>query len=71
MFGGSHIGLRKWFIAIFSSQKNGISNLQLGKDLGITQKSAWFMLSIIHNSFKPREHEKLSGKVQCDESFIG
>jgi transposase-like protein len=73
MFEGSHIGLRKWFIAmyIFSSHKKGISSLQLGRDLGITQKPAWFMLSIIRNSFKPQGQSKLSGTVQCDESFIG
>lgn len=73
MFEGSHIGLRKWFIAmyLFSSHKKGISSPQLSRDLGITQKSAWFMLSIIRNSFKPKSQDKLCGTVQCDESFIG
>src|ERR1700744_4578352 len=44
MFEGSHVSLRKWFIAIyiFTTHKKRISSIQLGKDLGITQKSAWF-----------------------------
>ncbi len=73
LFEGSHIGLRKWFIAmfLFASHKKGISSHQLSRDLGITQKSAWFMLSLLRNSFKPKNKVKLSGVVSCDESFIG
>src|SRR5215208_4627570 len=43
IFEDTKIGLRKWFIAIyiFTSHKKGISSVQLSKDLGITQKSAW------------------------------
>lgn len=74
MFEGSHIGLRKWFIAvyIFSSHKKGISSHQLAADLGITQKSAWFMLSRIRLVFKPaKQSKKIEGHVSVDESFIG
>ena len=73
MFEGSHISLRKWFIAmyIFSSHKKGISSLQLGRDLGITQKSAWFMLGRIRNSFKTKSNIKFSGTTQGDETFVG
>jgi transposase-like protein len=54
MFEGSHIPLRKWFIAmyIFSSHKKGISSHQLARDLGITQKSAWFVLGRIRNAYE-------------------
>lgn len=54
MFEGSHLPLRKLFIAtyIFASHKKGISSLQLGRDLGITQKTAWFVLGRFRNSFK-------------------
>ena len=54
MFEGTHIGLRKWFIAIyiFSSHKKGVSSHQLAKDLGVTQKSAWFMLGRIRKALE-------------------
>jgi transposase-like protein len=73
MFEGSHIPLRKWFIAIyiFTAHKKGISSIQLGKDLGITQKSAWFVLSRLRNNFKPAFDLKFDGLTQMDESFIG
>jgi transposase-like protein len=73
MFEGSHVPLRKWFIAIyiFTAHKKGISSIQLGKDLGITQKSAWFVLSRLRNNFKPAADLKFEGVIQNDESFIG
>ncbi len=73
MFEGSHAPLRKWFIAmyIFNSHKKGISSIQLGKDLGLTQKTAWFMLHRIRNVFNYGMQEKLSGVIQADETFVG
>jgi len=73
MFEGSHVPLRKWFIAIyiFSAHKKGISSIQLGKDLGITQKSAWFMLSRLRANFQAKSDFKFEGIVEADESFIG
>lgn len=73
MFEGSHVSLRKWFIAIyiFSSHKKGISSHQLASDLGITQKSAWFMLGRIRHAFKIDSTDKMEGVIQADESFIG
>ena len=64
MFEGSHIPLRKWFIAIyiFSSHKKGISSHQLHRDLGITQKSAWFVLGRLRNTFQAKT--KVSFMVQ-------
>src|SRR5271157_3644217 len=60
MFEGSHISLRKWFIAIyiFNSHKKGISSIQLHKDLGVTQKSAWFMLHRIRENFSDKPKDK-------------
>ena len=74
MFEGSHIGLRKWFIAIyiFSLHKKGISSHQLASDLGITQKSAWFLLSRIRQAFKPElPTDKIDGLFHADETYIG
>ena len=54
IFDNTKMELQKWFVAIWlvTYQKKGISSLQLGKDLGITQKSAWFMLQRIKNCFE-------------------
>ncbi|RFS17646.1 IS1595 family transposase [Emticicia sp. C21] len=73
MFEGSHIPLRKWFIAlyIFSSHKKGISSHQLANDLGITQKSAWFMLSRMRYVFGIYSGVQFEGVVQADETYIG
>lgn len=73
MFEGSHIPLRKWFIAtyIFSAHKKGISSLQLGRDLGITQKSAWFVLSRLRANFQPNPELVFEGIVEADETFVG
>lgn len=74
IFEGSHIDLRKWFIAvyIFSSHKKGISSHQLARDLGITQKSAWFMLGRIRYAFQSKSlSTKMEGVIQADESFFG
>jgi transposase-like protein len=74
IFESSHISLQKWLYAIFifSSHKKGISSHQLAKDLGLTQKSAWFMLNRIRFALEDRrENIELSGVVYCDESFVG
>jgi len=72
MFEGSHVPLRKWFIAIyiFTSHKKGISSIQLGKDLGITQKSAWFVLHRLRNTFE-QPQQKFDGITEIDESWLG
>tara|TARA_R110001583_G_scaffold131696_2_gene283484 strand:+ start:2014 stop:2400 length:387 start_codon:yes stop_codon:yes gene_type:complete len=53
IFDNTKMELQKWFLAIWivTSHKKGISSIQLSKDLGITQKSAWFMLQRIRNCF--------------------
>jgi len=54
LFDNTKIPLQKWFLAIFivTDFNKGISSMQLGRELGITQKSAWLMLRRIHNCFK-------------------
>jgi transposase-like protein len=58
-------------IYIFTSHKKGISSIQLGKDLELTQKSAWFMLSRLRNNFQANSDLKFEGVIQADESFLG
>lgn len=58
MFSDSHISLQKWFYAIYlnTSLKKGISSVQFAKYLGITQKTAWFMLQRIRYSVEKAGH---------------
>lgn len=75
LFDNTKIDLQKWFIGIWlvTSHKKGISSIQLGKDLGITQKSAWFMLQRIRNCFgiDHSEDDQLTGEVEIDETYVG
>jgi transposase-like protein len=69
----SPIGLDKWLCAfwLIANCKNGISSYELAKDIGITQKSAWFMLHRIRLAMQDGSIEKFSGRVEADETFIG
>ena len=69
---GSNMPVQKWAIAIYYilTARKGISSLQLSKELGITQKSAWFMLQRIREGRKQGLF-KLSGSVEIDETYIG
>lgn len=75
IFENSAIPLQKWFIGIYllTSHKKGISSLQLSKDLGITQKSAWFMLQRIRFALQTKSFNKpvLDNIVEMDETVIG
>lgn len=73
LFDNTKIELQKWFLAIWivTSHKKGISSLQLGRDLDITQKSAWFMLQRIRNCFGIENNNDLDNEVEVDETFVG
>lgn len=73
MFEGSHIPLRKWFLAMymFSAHKKGISSHQLHRDLGVTQKTAWFMLGRLRENVKMKSKIKFTEPTQADETFVG
>lgn len=61
-----------WILAIhLITHKKGISSVQLAKDLGITQKSAWRMLHKIRENMLENNPEKFTGTVEIDEAFIG
>lgn len=73
IFGDSKISLRKWFMAIFlmTSHKKGISSCQLARDIGVTQKTAWFMLHRIRNAAMTKEFQApLAGTVEVDECYV-
>ncbi len=74
IFEDSRLPLQKWFLAIYlhTSLKKGISSIQIGKYLGITQKSAWFVLQRIRYAVSTQSYNKpLSGIVEVDETFFG
>lgn len=64
LFDSTKVSLRKWFAAIWlvTCHKRGISSIQLGRDIGVTQKTAWFMLHRIRKAFKLNNDDKLMAK---------
>lgn len=74
IFEDSPLGLEKWLPALWllTNCKNGISSYELGRALGVTQKTAWFMLSRLRLALQD-EHDggQLSGEVEADETYIG
>lgn len=73
LFDNTKIELRKWFMAIWlvTSHKKGISSVQLSKDIGVTQKTAWFMLERIRKCFSSENNNSLDDVVEVDETYIG
>lgn len=73
IFEGSPIGLDKWLSAVWmiANAKNGISSLEIHRALGVTQKTAWFMLHRIRVAMQSETFEKLSGEIEADETYIG
>jgi len=73
IFEDSPLSLDKWFVAIWSvaNCKNGISSHELGRAVGVTQKSAWFMLHRIRLAMQTGTFDKFSGTVEADETYVG
>ena len=73
VFEDSPLGLDKWLAALWLvvNCKNGISSCEVARDLGITQKSAWFMMHRLRFALKAGGFGKISGEVEADETFIG
>jgi transposase-like protein len=73
IFEDSPVGLDKWLPALWLvvNCKNGISSCELARDLGVTQKTAWFMAHRLRFALKHGGSELLSGEVEADETFIG
>ena len=70
----SKIPLRTWAFAIWleATRSKGISSVQLARDVGVTQKTAWFMLHRIRAGWRAqRAREALQGPVEADETMVG
>ncbi len=74
IFERSHIPLHKWVYAMYLlvTARKGISSMQLSKEIGITQKSAWFMLHRLREACGGKKGlTKLRGIVEMDETYVG
>ncbi len=72
IFERSHVPLHKWLYAMYLlvTSRKGVSSLQLSKEIGITQKSAWFVLQRLREACG-NDPTVLSGIVEIDETYIG
>ena len=68
----SNLGYQKWAIAIYlmTTRPKGVSSMQLHRDLGITQKSAWHLLHRIRESYNT-VNDVFDGEVEVDETYMG
>lgn len=74
IFEDSKIELRTWMLAIWliTSHKKGIASTTLARDLGVTQKTAWFMLHRLRYAARTQSFNRpLEGEVEVDETYVG
>ena len=69
----SKVGYREWALAIYlvTTSLKGVSSMKLHRDLGVMQRTAWFMLHRIRDAWTQRQGELFEGPVEVDETFIG
>jgi transposase-like protein len=73
IFEDSPVGLDKWLCAMWmlANCKNGVSSYEIARALGVTQKTAWFMLHRIRYAMHHGTINKMTGTIEADETFIG
>ncbi len=75
IFERSHIPLHKWVYGMYLlvTARKGISSMQLAKEIGVTQKTAWFMLQRLREAClgKGGKDDRLAGLIEVDETFVG
>jgi transposase-like protein len=73
IFHRSHIPLHKWLYAMYLivTSRKGVSSLQLSKEVGITQKSAWFLAQRVRVACGNQAEKILSGIIEIDECYLG
>jgi transposase-like protein len=73
IFEDSPIGFDKWLPAMWmiAGDRNGISSTELARSIGVTQKTAWFMLHRIRLAMKHKSLTLLKGEIEADETFVG
>ena len=70
---GSKVSLRKWAFAVYleTTSLKGISSMKLHRDIGVTQKTAWFMLHRIRQAWAGSGFDKMAGPIEVDETYVG
>jgi transposase-like protein len=75
IFERSHVPLHKWVYAMYLvvTARKGISSMQMAKEIGVTQKTAWFMLQRLREACmgKGGKDDRLAGLIEVDETFVG
>ena len=69
----SHISFRKWVFAIYLhlTSLKGVSSMKLHRDIGVSQKSAWYMLQRIRKAWSRDDLEAFAVPVEVDETYLG
>src|SRR5471030_1004796 len=72
IFERSHVPLHKWVYAMYLlvTARKGISSMQLAKEIGITQKSAWFVLQRLREACGGADLTRLKGIIEIDETYV-
>ena len=70
---GTNLGLDKWAMAFYLIATNlkGVSSVKLGKDLGISQKTAWHLMHRIRETWRDSTDPLFFGPVEVDETYVG
>ncbi len=73
IFEHSPIPFTKWLPALWllANTKNGTSSHELARALGVTQKTAWFMLHRVREAMKDEKPGMFEGEIEADETFVG
>ena len=69
----SKVSMRQWVFAIYLDMTSlkGVSSMKLHRDIGVSQKTAWFMLHRIREAWASEREALFSGPVEADETYIG
>lgn len=69
----SPLGYQTWLVAIYllTTGIKGVSSMKLHRDLGITQRSAWYLAHRIRENFQDQQINPFGGPVEADESYFG
>lgn len=69
----SRLPLQKWLLAIFmlTSARKGIPSTQMARELGVTQKTAWFLAQRIRETWLKDRDNHMDGQMQVDETYVG
>jgi len=69
----SRLPLLKWLLAIYmlTSARKGIPSTQMARELGVTQKTAWFLAQRIRETWMKSHDDDMDGQVQVDETYVG